>query len=342
MSERKVLNKYIPPDFDPGLLKKHRHILKSDGFGRKRSGFAKKFGLHGRVLEIRMMFPFTFRCESCRDFTYVGTKFNSKVQRIEENYLGIQKYRFYGKCPNCNHMIIFKTDPKNGDYTLESGGTRTYDANRDAQLAAEAVDKEEEAKAEKQDTTERMLDKANHAYAEYEELERLTALKKRAGRMREREHLADLTLKKIMQEKFESAANEDELEAFRRDQEKACAEGSLGEDDWNEFYWQEAIDDDALDADGTVSESLDQNGNGPAADLSEEAPDETESAPVDTWVSSSNRKQQLSKQSQVPDVFSNESAKKKRADAPNEKYKGIKVLQKKEEVNLLSGYDSDD
>ncbi|GFE55769.1 hypothetical protein BaOVIS_031730 [Babesia ovis] len=237
MAERKVLNKYIPPDFDPAALHANRDILRNDGYGRGKTTFARRIkgGMSARMLDIRMMFPFTFRCESCRGFTYIGTKMNSKVMRLKEDtYLGIEKHRFFAKCPHCSHQIIFKTDPQHGDYLLESGGTRTYDANRDAQLAAEAVSKEEDEKAEQQDKAEKMMEKADHAYAEYEELERLTALKRRAGRMRDRENAAEISLQRILKEKeihFESGANDDDIALFRKEQEEIYRKYAEADDD---------------------------------------------------------------------------------------------------------------
>ncbi|ORM40534.1 putative cysteine-tRNA ligase [Babesia sp. Xinjiang] len=239
MAERKVLNKYIPPDFDPAALHANRDILRNDGYGRGKTTFARRIkgGMSSRMLDIRMMFPFTFRCESCRGFTYIGTKMNSKVMRLKEDtYLGIEKHRFFAKCPHCSHQIIFKTDPQHGDYLLESGGTRTYDANRDAELAAEAVSKEEDEKAEKQDKTEKMMEKADHAYAEYEQLERLTALKRRAGRMRDRENAAELSLQRILKEKeiqFEPSANDEDIAQFHKEQEEIYRKYAEAEEDYN-------------------------------------------------------------------------------------------------------------
>ncbi|XP_954799.1 uncharacterized protein TA03820 [Theileria annulata] len=197
MSERKVLNKYIPPDFDPDALLRYKKVLKSEIL-RKESPLALKLKYgNSKLMNIRMMYPFTFRCESCRDFTYVGTKFNSRVQRLDnDTYLGIVKWRFFGKCPNCKHEIVFKTDPKNSDYTLESGGTRTYDANKDQQQILQQLNQQQDEKDE-MSTIDKMNMKADHAIEEYEELERLTALKRRAGRMRERELLAEQSLEKL-------------------------------------------------------------------------------------------------------------------------------------------------
>eukprot|EP01031_Cornospumella_fuschlensis_P034779 gene34779-42115_t len=73
MGERKVLNRYIPPDFDPSLLEGVK--IKS----LKRSKF----------MDMRMMLPFSLRCNTCGEYIYKGKKFNSKKEDLEENYMGI-------------------------------------------------------------------------------------------------------------------------------------------------------------------------------------------------------------------------------------------------------------
>ncbi|CAA9987795.1 conserved protein, unknown function [Plasmodium knowlesi strain H] len=134
MAERKVLNKYIPPDFDPDKLTESKKLMrkiekkknKSNKYNRKKKHF----------LNIRMMYPFTLKCSKCKSFTYVGTKFNSRVEKLrDESYLNIPIWQFYGKCFECKNEIIFKTDPKNGDYILIAGGIRTYDAHKEQEIA---------------------------------------------------------------------------------------------------------------------------------------------------------------------------------------------------------------
>jgi hypothetical protein len=61
MSERKVLNKYYPPDFDHTKLEKVvRPRDKQDN--------------------VRMMLPMSVRCDTCGNFLYIGTKFNMRKE----------------------------------------------------------------------------------------------------------------------------------------------------------------------------------------------------------------------------------------------------------------------
>ncbi|XXH00220.1 putative mannosyltransferase ktr4 [Hypoxylon texense] len=110
MSERKVLTKYYPPDFDPSQLKRVR--------GPKAAG--------PKVQTVRLAAPFSMKCTSCGEYIYKGRKFNARKETPQdEKYLGIQIFRFYIRCTRCSGQITFKTDPKNQDYACESGAKRS-------------------------------------------------------------------------------------------------------------------------------------------------------------------------------------------------------------------------
>lgn len=108
MSERKVLTKYYPPDFDPSKLVRTR--------GPKQVG--------PRVQTVRLMAPFPMKCISCGEYIYKGRKFNARKETTDEKYLSIAIFRFYIRCTRCSAEITFKTDPKNMDYTCERGAKR--------------------------------------------------------------------------------------------------------------------------------------------------------------------------------------------------------------------------
>ena len=126
MGERKVLNKYYPPDFDPAKLPKLQ--LTKD-----------------RQYVVRLMAPFTMRCRTCGNYIWKGKKFNARKENaIGEVYLGIQIYRFYIRCPQCLSEITFKTDPENTDYAVEHGAYRTFQAEKLAELEEERLQQERE------------------------------------------------------------------------------------------------------------------------------------------------------------------------------------------------------
>jgi hypothetical protein len=115
MGERKVINKYLPPDFDPKLIPRSKKA--KDG-----------------LVSVRMMLPFSIQCNNCSTFMYQGRKFNSKKEIMSGEhgkYLGIQRFRFYIKCTACSQPISFLTDPKNADYEMERGATRNYELLKD-------------------------------------------------------------------------------------------------------------------------------------------------------------------------------------------------------------------
>eukprot|EP00045_Choanoeca_perplexa_P003061 m.28463 g.28463 ORF g.28463 m.28463 type:complete len:317 (-) comp11842_c0_seq1:36-986(-) len=139
MGERKVLNKYYPPDFDPSAVP--RMTIKRD-----------------RQYKVRLMAPFNMRCTNCGNYIYKGTKFNSTKETAKgEEYLGILIFRFYIRCPKCCGEITFKTDPKNTDYVCEAGATRNNEVwmmkdrigTIDDQIAAEDEEASEEKNAMK-------------------------------------------------------------------------------------------------------------------------------------------------------------------------------------------------
>ncbi|CAI6293642.1 unnamed protein product [Periconia digitata] len=121
MSERKVLSKYYPPDFDPSKLVRQR--------GPKQVG--------PKVQTVRLMAPFSMKCTHCGEFIYKGRKFNARKETTDEKYYKITIFRFYIRCTRCSGEITFKTDPRNMDYECEKGAKRNFEPWREAKLNEE-------------------------------------------------------------------------------------------------------------------------------------------------------------------------------------------------------------
>ena len=137
-----VVNKYFPPDFDPSKIPR-----------------GKKVRSEKTQMKVRMMLPMSVRCNTCGNFMYKVTKFNTRMEDVKgEDYLGIRIYRFYYKCTNCSAEFCMKTDPQTTDYVVEAGATRNYEPWKDRQEAIDAAKKRRE-KEEKGDAMKALENK---------------------------------------------------------------------------------------------------------------------------------------------------------------------------------------
>uniref|UniRef100_A0A1X7VA11 Splicing factor YJU2 n=1 Tax=Amphimedon queenslandica TaxID=400682 RepID=A0A1X7VA11_AMPQE len=129
MGERKVLNKYYPPDLENFKLPKLN------------PNRCKQY-------VVRLMIPFTMRCKTCGNHIYHGKKFNARKETVEgEKYLGMPIFRFYIRCPVCLSEISFKTDPENTDYAAEAGAYRTFQAEA---IAVREIERKQQEKEEEE------------------------------------------------------------------------------------------------------------------------------------------------------------------------------------------------
>jgi hypothetical protein len=230
MSERKVLTKYYPPDFDPSKITRQR--------GPKNAG--------PKLQTVRLMAPFSMKCTHCGEFIYKGRKFNARKETTEEKYYNITIFRFYIRCTRCSGEITFKTDPKNMDYECEKGAKRNFEPWREAKLAEETeeerLDRLEKEEAER-DAMKELETKVLDAKTEMAIADALDEIRSRNAR-----------LEKADRDGVEPTVEPDPAEDRRKRQEEEDAEAArqafasrsmpdLGE---------EVIEDDMVDVPGEV------------------------------------------------------------------------------------------
>ncbi|PFH60509.1 hypothetical protein XA68_10823 [Ophiocordyceps unilateralis] len=248
MSERKVLQKYYPPGFDPRELTRRR--------GPKTTG--------PRIQTVRIMAPFSMRCMTCGEFVYRGRKFNARKEtNVEEKYLGIQIIFLHIKCTRCSAEITFRTDPKNRDYAMVKGAVRNMEPWRNREAENETMEQRldrlerEEAEAAGEEEKDAMADleaKNADARREMAAADALDEIRQRNARINRSEkddvNFADA----IFRAEDEERARED-----REDEEaakRAFATAKSGAD------WQE-LDDSVMS--GDICSSSSQSPGGPGS-----------------------------------------------------------------------------
>ena len=227
MSERKVLTKYYPPDFDPSKITRQRRPQHT---GPKQ-------------IPVRLMAPFSMKCTTCGEFIYKGRKFNARKETTEEKYYAISIYRFYIRCTRCSAEITFKTDPKNMDYECEKGAKRNFEPWREAKLAEETeeerLDRLEREEAER-DTMKELEAKVMDAKQEMLIADKLDEIRIANARREGAKDGEVAVVKDLVDERRDREERED-ADAARR-----AFEARLGE--------EEILDgEDGFDMDGVAS-----------------------------------------------------------------------------------------
>lgn len=185
-TERKGLQKYYPPDFDPTKLSRVKQSKK-------------------RQWVQRVMAPFNMTCNTCGEFIYKGRKFNMQREPAGEFYLKPPILRFYFKCPNCMADISFKTDLENADYQTENGATRLFEA---AKLWKDQVKLKEARDEENSKDPMKQLEKKMKASKK--EMEAMGTLEEIQELNRRHEQAANLTDRYL--EKYYAQEQDDEAE----------------------------------------------------------------------------------------------------------------------------------
>ena len=223
MSERKVLTKYYPPDFDPSKITRTKKISEPGP----------------KTQTVRLMAPFSMKCTSCGEYIYKGRKFNARKETTDEKYFSITIYRFYIRCTRCKAEISFKTDPKEMDYQCERGAKRNFEpwrANGESakvETEEERLDRLEAEEAAQGSAMEQLEAKVVDAKREMDIADALDEIRTRNARIQRAEgkeetdkavELAEL--KRREKEEEDRRIEEEDAEAAR----KAFSKGSESEE----------------------------------------------------------------------------------------------------------------
>ncbi|ROW02951.1 hypothetical protein VSDG_01940 [Cytospora chrysosperma] len=269
MSERKVLSKYYPPEFDPRQLTRKK--------GPKPVG--------PKVQTVRLMAPFSMKCTSCGEYIYKGRKFNARKETPEdEKYLGIQIFRFYIRCTRCSAEITFKTDPKNQDYTCERGAKRNtepwrkVDEEETDEQRLDRLEQEEEERNAMQELEAKTVD----AKREMAIADALDEIRTRNARMERANHdgmMGEVALVRPEDEKRRMEDEEDE-NAYRQ----ALAAAKAQEGMW------EVVEEDV---EGGPSGNGGSNGSNGSNGLKRKAEEDDEPQPSFTFKKPLKKKEQV-------------------------------------------------
>jgi len=132
MAERKQVNKYYPPDWDPRKGSANKRVGQHPLRDR-----AKK--LSQGILVIRFELPYNIWCGGCGSHVGMGVRYNAEKSKVG-NYYSTPIYKFRMKCHLCDNKFEIQTDPQNHDYVILSGARRKeqrWDPHENEQIVPE-------------------------------------------------------------------------------------------------------------------------------------------------------------------------------------------------------------
>lgn len=180
--------------------------------------------------KVRLMTPFSMRCETCGEYIYKGKKFNARKETVAgETYYSILIFRFYIRCPRCSAEITFKTDPKNADYVAEHGATRNFEPWRDEDIINQ--EKAEEKQLEEENNPLKALENRTiDSKRELEIMEGLDEIRTRNARMERMDSgvILDKMVEVNESDEDERIAQEVFREKRRREEEALSQSEAIG------------------------------------------------------------------------------------------------------------------
>ncbi|KAJ2397632.1 Pre-mRNA-splicing factor cwf16 [Coemansia sp. RSA 2603] len=199
MAERKVINKYFPPDFDPSKIPRLRRAK----------------GDKPPQTKVRLMSPFAMRCATCGQWIGKGTKFNARKETTSERFHSIEIFRFYIRCQRCAGEITYRTDPENNDYKVEKGAQRNFEAWREHKEQEEEREREMKEEEEENDPIRRLEKRTEESRREMEVMDALDEIRMRNARDERVVGVSEEALAEIREEEERRKREEEDAEDAR-------------------------------------------------------------------------------------------------------------------------------
>lgn len=117
MADRKAINKYYPPDWDPSKSGSINKYNKSHPLRHR----AKK--IDQGILVVRFELPFNIWCLKCDNHIAMGVRYNAEKTKVG-NYYSTPIHKFRMKCHLCDNYFEIQTDPAKFDYTILKGARK--------------------------------------------------------------------------------------------------------------------------------------------------------------------------------------------------------------------------
>eukprot|EP00124_Ichthyophonus_hoferi_P004283 Ihof_evm1s453 gene=Ihof_evmTU1s453 len=148
MADRKAVNKYYPPDWDPskGSINTYQNSHPLRDRARK---------LDQGILIVRFELPYNIWCNGCDKMVGMGVRYNAEKKEVGK-YYSTPILSFRMKCHLCDNWFEIRTDPKNTQYVVVSGARRKNEEWEPADNEGISLEDTEESTKRSQDPMYRL------------------------------------------------------------------------------------------------------------------------------------------------------------------------------------------
>ncbi|KAI9482097.1 CWC16 protein [Coemansia mojavensis] len=184
MAERRAVNKYYPPDWDPSYGSANSYVGQHPLRDRARK-------LNEGILIVRFELPFSIWCGGCNSMLATGLRFNAEKKKVD-SYYSTPIWSFRMKCCECGHWFEIRTNPKETTYDVADG------ARKKAEPEADIVDLSYVDEQDNQDSLLHELETAKKQKQKtVQQIQRLNSLQEASEKQWKDPDQANANLRKI-------------------------------------------------------------------------------------------------------------------------------------------------